>query len=151
MTRFLWTLCIVATLAGLSTRPTYADDPKTFSLVANGKANEELIDASAWKQKDGWIEGTGANNYLSATVGIGSGYFRVDARLRLINQRRSAAHFLLGDGCFGFDGSGGEVFLSRSLFGGLKLLMPSEEAFPAEAWIDFTAERKDGRIRFSIN
>jgi sialidase-1 len=151
MIRSFCRLCVVT---GLITSAPYilmADDTTTMSLVTNGKVNAELIDASAWQQKADWIEGTGANNYLLATVALGPGNFRVDAKLRMLDQHGSAAHFLLGDGCFGFEGRNGEVFLSRSLFGGLRLLMPSKEVFPPGTWIDFTAERHDGKIRFLIN
>ncbi len=143
-------LC-VGMIVALSALPTLGDDTQTLSLVTDGKADEELIDGPGWKQKDGWIEGTGADNYLLATVALGPGDFRVDARLRMIGQSRSAAHFLLGDGCLGFEGSNGGIFLSRSLFGGTKRLMPSDEVFSPEEWIDFTAERKDGQIRFLID
>ena len=151
MNRSLPSLAFGTLLIAATAHVAIADSTKTLTLVTNGQANQELVDAAAWKQREGWIEGAGANNYLLATVALGPGDFRVDARLRMIDQQRSAAHFLLGDGCFGFEGSGGEIFLSRSLFGGLKPLMPSEEVFVRDTWIDFTAERKDGRIRFLIN
>jgi sialidase-1 len=138
-------------IAALAVPRTFAGESQTLALVTDGKANERLIDAPGWKQEDGWIQGTGANNYLLATVALGPGDFRVDARLRMIGQHHSAAHFLLGDGCFGFEGSNGGIFLSRSLFGGTKRLMPSDEVFSPEEWIDFTAERKDGQIRFLID
>ncbi len=128
-----------------------AAETAALSLVVDGKADQRLVDAPAWNQKDGWIEGTGADNYLLANAALGQGDFRLDARLRMIGQHHSAAHFLLGDGCFGFEGNTGHVFLSRSLFGGTKTLMPSGEVFSPEEWIDFTAERKDGQIRFLIN
>ncbi len=151
MTRFCWMLCTTATLVALSTQPTFADDVRSLSIVTDGKADQKLIDAPGWKQQDGWIEGTGADNYLLATVAVGAGDFRIEARLRMIHQRGSAAHFLLDSGCLGFEGGRGEIFLSRALFGGVKPLMPSKEVFPPESWIDFAAERKDGQIRFLIN
>lgn len=144
------TLCLASVLLVAAGQPAMGDKT-TRSLVMDGKADTQLLDAPGWKQKDGWIEGTGANNYLLATVAIGQGDFRVDARLRMIGQNRSAAHFMVGDGCFGFEGSHGHIFLSRSLFGGPKTLMPSEEIFSPEEWIDFTAQRKDGQIRFLID
>ena len=152
MIRYLTNLYLVAGLIAVVPAPwTFAGDTQTLSLIADGKADEQLVDAPGWNQKEDWIEGTGANNSLLARVALGPGDFRIDARLRMIGQSRSAAHFLLGDGCFGFEGSNGNIFLSRSLFGGLKTLMPSEEVFSPGGWIDFTVLRKDGRIRFSIN
>ena len=152
MIRYLTNLYLAAGLIAFVPAPwTFADDTQSLSLITAGKADEQLVDAPRWNQKEGWIEGTGADNYLLARVALGAGDFCVDARLRMIGQSRSAAHFLLGDGCFGFEGSHGNIFLSRSLFGGLKTLMPSKEVFAPEEWIDFTVERKDGRIRFLIN
>ena len=145
VTRLLPCFSFVTLLVAATAHAAQADDTKSLTLVSDGKADQKVIDTAGWKQKAGWIEGTGANNYLLATVALAPGDFRVDARLRMIGQRGSAAHFLLGDGCFGFEGSGGGIFLSRSLFGGLKRLMPSDEVFSREAWINFTAEREDGR------
>ena len=120
-------------------------------LVKDGKAVGMQLKASKWTQMPNWIEGTGTDNDLVAGVMLGKGDFRIQARLRMLKQRKSAASFFLGNNHFGFEGSGETLFLSGPLFNGVKLLGPAAEVVSRGEWVDFGATRKEGAIRFFVN
>ena len=124
--------------------------PETIILVYDGDARDVTCRTNTWKTADGAFVG-GPKARLTANVTAGPGDFRVRARLRIENQKNSAASFFLGKSHFGFEGAQGTVFASGPLFGKLHLLKPSPEVFERGAWIDFDVIRKGKTIAFLIN
>jgi len=122
-----------------------------ITLVGDGKAPGMMMNASKWIHTKQWIEGTGVGNDLTAKLTLGRGDFRINARLRILNQHKSAASFFLGNNHLGFEGAKETVFLSGPLFGGVKLLEQSESLVPRGQWLTFQATRKTGLIQFFIN
>jgi len=107
--------------------------------------------ASKWKQAGKWIEGAGTDNDLMAGFTLGKGDFHLEARLRILKQRKSAASFFLGNNHFGFEGAKETLFLSGPLFNGVKFLGPAAKIVPRGEWITFKTSRKRGLIRFYVN
>ena len=120
-------------------------------IVKAGKGGAVHVVGKAWRSVDGALVGGGKPNRLHANVAIGKGDFRITARLRMADQKNSAAAFFLGDNYFGFEGAGGTVYLNGRIFGGKRMLKPSPDYFDRGSWIDFEAIRASGRIRFLIN
>ena len=120
-------------------------------LVRDGQSTGMQMKVGNWKQADKWIEGTGSDNDLMAGFTLGKGDFHVEGRLRILNQRKSAASFFLGNNHFGFEGAKETLFLSGPIFNGVKLLGPAKEVVPRGEWIAFETSRKKNLIRFYIN
>ena len=105
-----------------------------------------------WKQRDAVLEGQGERVYLYADRMIAAGDFTISARLRMQNQLKSAAGFVLGDSFFGFEGAKGEeIFLNGPLFGGYQNVKPSRLAFERGSWIDFEVQRRNGVMKFLVD
>lgn len=104
-----------------------------------------------WTSHPWFVEGQGVGNDLFSLVGVKGGDFHVRARLRMVNQKASAASFFLDGNHFGFEGAAQTVFVSGPLFGAVNLLGPSTDAFARGEWIDFDAIRAGKRLSFHIN
>jgi len=126
------------------------EQERTF--VQNGKA-QGIHDANnQWRSEKEGFTGQGERVYLYADKMIGKGEFKITARLRMINQKKSAAGFMLGDSFFGFEGAKGEeIFLNGPLFGGYQNVRPSTTVFERGSWIDFQVERQQGEIKILVN
>ena len=124
-------------------------DPVLF--IDNGKPVAVYSLAEPWQQKAGYLEGHGRSNELCAARSITHGDFHIKARLRMVNQKNSAAAFALDRNYFGFEGAKGTLYLNGRIFGGLRLLGPSPEVFERESWIDFEVVRAGEDLRFLIN
>jgi len=106
---------------------------------------------SSWYARKDYIEGFEQHRYLVANSGVGKGDFCISARLRLREQRRSDAAFLLGRNFFGFEGSREKIFVSGPIFGGTEQLDPSSNAFKSGSWIDFRVVRRGTTLQFLID
>ena len=149
--RVITLIALAALCGGLAQAP---DAGARRILIEDGHPRLVSFDATSqrpWTRRDGALEGTGAANLLLSRLAIGSGDFRIDARLRMRDQKASAAAFKLGESFFGFEGARENLFLTGHLFGGFHRLGPSAERFARGAWIDFVVERRGDRIRFSID
>ena len=137
-------------VASLNSLASGEEQQRTF--VHNGKAVGVHDASNQWQSRQQGLEGKGERTFLYADKMIGKGDFRVTARLRMLNQAKSAAGFVLGDSFFGFEGAKGEeIFLNGPLFGGYRNIQRSATAFERGAWIDFQVERRQDKIKFSIN
>ena len=121
-------------------------------FIRNGKPVGVHDTEGNWQLRDAVLEGQGERVYLYADRMIGTGDFTVSARLRMRNQAKSAAGFVLGDSFFGFEGAKGEeIFLNGPLFGGYRHVKPSRLAFKRGAWIDFQVQRRNGVMKFQVD
>lgn len=105
-----------------------------------------------WTQRDGHIELGGRPHTITAGVRILPGDFHVRARLRMLDQKNSAATFFLGSSHFGFEGASGTLFVNGPLFGkGVRLLGPSTATFDRGDWITLDVVRRGPVIDFRID
>ena len=126
------------------------EQQRTF--VQKGKALGVHDASNHWQSRQQGLEGKGERIFLYADKMIGKGDFKVTARLRMLNQAKSAAGFVLGESFFGFEGAKGEeIFLNGPLFGGYQNIQRSATAFERGSWIDFQMQRRQDEIKFSIN
>lgn len=132
-------------------------DANVWKFVSGGQAVDLQLAASNWAQQDDVIEGAGVGNDIVAPRAIGDGDSRISARLRMLEQKKSAASFYIGANHFGFEGASETVFVSGPLFGRVNLLQPATEVFERGEWIDFDAvytapiDGRTGRLTFLIN
>ncbi len=146
MTREILSITFVALAVGV---PTMAAD--VTPLIENGKPVAVHLDGGEWYARKRHVEGRGEENYLYAKAAPAGGDFRIVARLRILEQRGSAASFFLGPGHFGFEGARDTLYLNGGIFGGTKLLGPPTEFFPRGEWFDFEVVGEKGEIRFLLN
>ncbi|MDF1836681.1 MAG: GDSL-type esterase/lipase family protein [Planctomycetota bacterium] len=107
---------------------------------------------SGFAQGQDWIEVSGKNSTLRSWLnGFGPGDFHLRARLRMLNQKDSAAGFALGDNFFGFEGASGTVFRNGPNMLGLKLLHPADLLWKRDAWIDFEVIRNGSVVWFLVD
>jgi hypothetical protein len=99
------------------------------------------------------FQGAGQGARLVVGVYVPAGDFKIQARLRMVNQEKSAAGFFFNGGFFGFEGANAnEVFLNGPAFGGeLKSLGASKQYFQRGSWIDFIVRRQGKTLSFVIN
>ena len=99
------------------------------------------------------LQGSGQGVRLVAGVNVPAGDFKIQARLRMLEQEKSAAGFFFNGSFFGFEGANAnEVFLNGPAFGGgLKSLGVSKQYFQRGSWIDFVVQRQSKTLSFMIN
>jgi hypothetical protein len=127
--------------------------------VAARSVMEIQLAGDAWKtstvgpDKVSVFQGAGQGARLVAGVYVPAGDFKIQARLRMVNQEKSAAGFFFNGGFFGFEGANAnEVFLNGPAFGdGLKNLGASKQYFQRGSWIDFVVRRQGRTLSFVIN
>lgn len=119
------------------------------AIVRDGVPLE--ADAEAWAPSREGLVGSGQGHRLTSRVSLGPGDFRITARLRMEDQKASAAAFFLDDAVFGFEGAKETLFVSGGAFGELRLLEPAESVFQRGGWIEFEARRHAGTLTCSIN
>ena len=83
-------------------------------VVTNGRVERAVFCGKRWQQADGYIEAEGAECWLLANRGLGSGDFHISARLSVHNLRHSAARFSInrGESSFGFEGNHGKIYIT---------------------------------------
>ncbi|MCB9881278.1 MAG: exo-alpha-sialidase [Planctomycetes bacterium] len=123
--------------------------PTSEVLISEGRPL--AVRGSQWKPVGSALTGTGGGNRLQARFVLGAGDFHVTARLRMREQKNSAAGFFYGPNFFGFEGASGTLFRNGPAVGGLKLMQKSPQVFEREAWIAFEVVREGTRIRFVID
>ncbi len=128
-----------------------ANAPQT-RLVHRGRPLAVRAIGKPWTQRDGHIELGGRPHTITAGVRILPGDFHVKARLRILDQKNSAASFFLGSSHFGFEGARGTLFLNGPLFGkAVRLLGPSTGSFGRGDWITLDVIRRGPVIDFRID
>ena len=96
--------------------------------------------------------GTGSGNLLFAGAKVQEGDFHMRARIRMLGQENSAAHFFVGENVLGFEGSRGRAFRNGPrMGGGLRLLHPSPLLWERDAWIDFEVIRNGEIVWFLVD
>ena len=130
----------IAVLVGVCHLPVLAQEDEIFVESGRAVATGEPVELNDLRQ-----------SYM-ASHDIGTGDFRVYARLRLSQPGASGAAFQLGESYFGFDGPNREIHLSGALAGGRYLrLLRGDWLIKAGEWFEFEAERKGADIRFFID
>jgi len=122
---------------------------KKVLLLEKGKANGKQ--AKDWDQRDGYLEAKGIGNRSLMNLALGQGDFHIKMRLRMQDQKNSAASFYLDGNHFGFEGRRGTIYLNGPIFGGLKILQPTTDVFDRGAWIDFEVTRNNTTLFYQIN
>lgn len=112
--------------------------------------HEPLAPGPTWEEVPDALQGYGKGRRLVAPLLL-TGDFRLRARLRLLDQERSAAAFHLGPDVFGFEGAKETIFRSGPSFGGLRLLHRSPLIFERGSWFDFEVVRVEDDVVFRIN
>ncbi|MEO1999577.1 MAG: sialidase family protein [Planctomycetaceae bacterium] len=120
-------------------------------LIHEGQADGVHLQSGDWTIRDGAVQGRGERNDLLARWTVSGDEFRVRARLRILDQRASAASFFLGNNHFGFEGAKQTIYLNGPLFGGLQLLGTPQEFFKRGDWFDFEVVGRNGQISFLLN
>jgi iduronate 2-sulfatase len=118
-------------------------------IVDNGQAKKGH--AEGWKPRDGCLEGAGKTPRPIMTFALAQGDFHIKARLRMLDQKGSAASFFLDGNHFGFEGNRETLYLNGPIFGELKLLAKTTDVYPRGEWIDFEAVRNSQTLFFRIN
>ena len=133
-------------------------DPSIHPRAVQGSALDLVKDGMStamhlggWTQTQEYIEGKGANNKLVSSLAIRAGDFHLRARLRMLNQKNSAAGFALNGNFFGFEGARGTVFRNGPQMGGLRIMHNAPDLWERDAWIEFEAVRNGGMVWFVIN
>jgi len=123
------------------------------SVLAIQLAGDAWKTSTVGPDKVSVFQGAGQGARLVAGVNVPTGDFKIRARLRMVDQEKSAAGFFFNGGFFGFEGARAqEVFLSGPAFGGgLKSLGASKQYFQRGSWIDFVVQRQGKTLSFVIN
>ncbi len=141
-------LVLTLILCSLGINLTYAEE---VLLVDKGEPKHVWEQSGGWESNAGAIEAQGLNRLLLANRTLKPGPFQIDARLRLIGQKKSAATFQLGRSHFGFEGATEKVFVNGPIFGDLKFLGDPDDFFESERWFDFQVVSNGNTIRFLLN
>ena len=132
---------------------------ETIHIIRAGKPVAAHFASEHWKtlktELDGVkvFQGAGQGTRLLSAYDITGGDFKIQARLRMQNQARSAAGFVFAGGFFGFEGARAqELFLNGPAFGKqIRDLGTSQQFFARGSWIDLMVERKQSSLSFYIN
>ena len=147
------TLTLLALLVGLLA-PAESSSVGSVPLVPLIEAGRPIgvdLESGEWYARQTWVEGRGERNVLESKHVPSGGDFRFRTRLRLLEQRGSAASVFLGDNHFGFEGNRETLYLNGPLFGGLMLLDTPTEFFARGAWFDFEAIASGNELRFLVD
>ncbi len=121
------------------------------SFVENGNPLDVYADQGSWKSHDGYLEASGLDAILTTKQTLESGPFEIRAKLRLLNQKKSAATLQLGGSHFGFEGASETIFVSGPLFGSLKFIGDPDDFFKRDDWFEVKVIGNGETIRFLLN
>lgn len=135
----------LAAVTGMSTAGNLA-------VVEGGKVEAARQVGPAWEKTGTGFSAEGTGRFLYAKPQLGSGDFRISARLTLARLDGSAASFEIADSRFGFDGRGGTMFAEGGLFkDNAKSLGKASDFLKPGASFDFEVVREKGTTRFLID
>ncbi len=121
-------------------------------VVQGGKPVAAHYVGAAWDECTDGLAAEGVGRFLYAGRHLGSGDFRIAARLKLARLEGTAASFVLNDSHVGFDGRGNVLFVEGALFGGdTRHLTDVADRWEPNTFFDFTVIRESGVARFLIN
>ena len=129
-----------------------AEDIETI-FVENGVSKLIREEGKSWKRGEGYIECSGTGNYLYAGKAIGVGDSHIKVRLTILELSGTAASFVIdGRSHFGFDGSGGRMFVQGRFFGsGTNFLDQSGGLIQSGVPFLFEIIRKGSDLTFLID
>jgi hypothetical protein len=140
--------CCLAIAAWVGWYCTGCEAPSRTVIIDGTTAPVLLGD---WEQRDGYVESSGLGRDVVAAVVPSGEAFRVTARLRIIDQERSAAGFFFDENYFGFEGAVETIFVNGPFVDELTHLTKATEVFDREAWIVFELELRNGVYTYRIN
>ena len=116
-------------------------------IISDGTAENAL--PGMWLQQEGFVEVTAAEG-LFADRDLGTGDFRIHARVRLPDRTESGAALQLGDTFFGVDGPSRSAHVTGRLVGGRHIPLNSVQV-AARIWVDLEVARSGSHMVFSID
>lgn len=153
------TLCIMACTgaalhAGDSPSVSHGSVPRSeVNVVVGGKTQAATrVTGLPWETSHDGLTAEGTGRFLHANPLLGSGDFRIKARLKLARLDGSAASFEIAGGRFGFDGRGGTFFTEGGWFaeGGKLTAKPADFITPGKPF-EFEVVRERSTTRFLID
>lgn len=145
-------MMVLAAASALGAPLFAADKLAEFTAVQAGKPIAVRYVGAAWEEAADGLAAAGTGRFLFAGKDLGTGDFRIAARLRLERLDGTAASFVLNDSHVGFDGRGVGLFVEGPLFGGQTRSVGSADPLlkPGVAF-RFQAIRAQGVTRFLID
>lgn len=125
--------------------------PAAVQFVDEGRPVGVFTDSGEWTQQAGYLEGTGLQSLLPTKQSFLPGAFEMRAKLRLVNQKKSAATIQMGKSHFGFEGASERIFVNGSLFGTATVLGDSDDDIQRDGWFEFKVTGDREYIRFYLN
>ncbi len=126
-----------------------AKEAAVFVEKGNARSVREI--GSKWTRGEGFLECGGTGNYLVAGEAVGGGDFQIRARLSLDRLGGTAASLVIGGNHFGFDGSGGKLFVEGPAFGRTRLLGDGGKVITPGKPFDVELTRKGTTLSFRID
>ena len=121
----------------------------SLEIVRSGRILAGTVAPGKWDFGNGYLESTGTH-YLFANRGLGSGDFRIRARISLEAFNGSAAAFVLGPNKFGFEGSHRRMFVQGPDIGnGITIGEPEDFMTPGKPF-NLLVTRKGNTYSFQI-
>ena len=123
-------------LAGLIIGTSPAQAQETLSVVADGSADQAL--PGAWTQQDGFVAITSGSQGLLAARDLGTGDFRIEARLHILAMNATGASLKLGESVFGLGWSEPQTLPCRCNWQAgttCRCTRPAKRLVPTPGWI----------------
>ena len=120
-------------------------------FVEKGNARSVFEVGSKWKSKKGSMAGGGMGNYLVAERAVGTGEFRIRARLSLERLDGTAASLAFGQNHFGFDGRGGKLFAEGAALGSTRSVSDTADFIVPGRPFDVEVVRQGSTVTFRID
>ena len=143
---------LVSACAAILALPCPVARAETVGVVSAGKPVSARFGGQPWRETAEGLVAEGTGRFLNPKVEVGSGDFRITARLALARLDGSAASFEIADGRFGFDGRDGTLFAEGGPFA--RSAQPggrSAEFVESGKPFDFEVVRIHGTTRFTID
>ena len=146
------TLIALVVVAGSLPTSSATAGQREFVFVKDGVPKLVRAKGKAWARGKGYIECSGADNYLYATKSLEGGDFHIKARLSLGKLGNTAATFDVNDTSrFGFEGDELDLFVAGPLFGPFKHIGKVADFFKEGKPFLFEVVRKSNQVSFLID
>jgi len=119
-------------------------------FVQNGQARSAQGIGNKWTYKDGSLVCGGKDNFLVAGKAVGTGDFRICARLSLERFDGTAASLAFGQNHFGFDSRSGRLFVEGAELGRTRSVGNTADFIQAGKPFDVEVVRQGNTITFRI-
>jgi len=121
-----------------------------MTFVENGQIKCAREISQKWTRGDGYLASTG-KNYLYAGRGLGSGDFKIAARLSLDQLDGTAAAFVMDGNQFGFEGQHGRMFVQGPEFGKSRSIADPKDFIAPGKPFDLEVSRHGKTLTFRID